>query len=77
MRFFPAFCFSSSFFLARDVPAVTLCQDVLAERFHRFARDDLRADRRLHCDIEHLARYELAHPRGEIPAAVLGRWHGG
>src|SRR4051812_31018987 len=44
----------------RDVAAVTLRRDVLADRLDRFARDDAAADRCLQCDFEHLSRNQLA-----------------
>src|SRR5512142_471310 len=41
--------------LAGDVAAVALRKHVLAHGPHRLARDDIRADRRLDGDLEHLA----------------------
>src|SRR5439155_8913013 len=40
--------------LARDVTAVTFGDDVLAQRAHGLARDDLAVDGRLDRDLEHL-----------------------
>src|ERR1700687_3209258 len=37
---------------ARDVAAIALCGDVLAQRAHGFARDHLAADRRLDRNLE-------------------------
>src|SRR3954449_11724045 len=51
--------------LARDVAAVALGDHVLAHGLDRFARDDLRADRRLDRDLELLARDLLAQPLGQ------------
>src|SRR6185369_10034131 len=42
--------------LARDVAAVAFGQHVLAQRLDALAGDDLRADRRLNRDVEHLPR---------------------
>src|SRR5207253_7636769 len=44
--------------LARDVAAVALGDDVLAQRLDRLARDDLPADRGLDRNVELLARDE-------------------
>ena len=66
MRFLPSFCFSNSFFFARDVAAVALGQHVLAHGFHRLAGDDLAADGRLDRDLELLARDDLLEPLGII-----------
>ena len=49
--------------LARDVAAVALRGDVLADRLHRRARDDAAADRGLDRDVEHLPRHDLLHLR--------------
>src|SRR5215467_87509 len=57
---------------SRDVAAVAFRQHVLAQRFHRLARDDMRAYGRLHRDVEHLPRDQLAHPRDQIPPPVRG-----
>src|SRR5687768_18107711 len=53
--------------LAADVAAVALGEDVLAQRLDRLAGDDAPADRRLDGDLEHLARDQLAHLRGQGP----------
>src|SRR5262245_43847577 len=58
--------------LARDVAAVTLGEHVLAQRLDRLAGDDPAADRRLDRDLEHLPRDQLAHLRGQRPAALVG-----
>src|SRR5258708_1849067 len=56
--------------LARHVAAVALGEHGLAHCLHVLARDDVAADRRLHGDVEHLARDERAHARGEVAAAI-------
>src|ERR1700722_1244099 len=58
--------------LARDVAAVALGQHVLAHRLDAGARDDMAADRRLHRDVEHLARNQFLHLIDQLPAAVVG-----
>src|SRR6185436_10836343 len=65
------FLLFQQFFLARDVAAVALRQHVLAQRLHGFARDDVRADRGLHGDIEHLPWNEFAHARRKLAPTVL------
>src|SRR3954470_22638334 len=40
--------------LSRDIAAVALCGDVLAQRAHGFTSDDLAADRGLDRDHEHV-----------------------
>src|SRR5258706_4593067 len=55
--------------LAGDVAAVALGEHVLPHRLDVFAGDDIRPDGRLHRDVEHLARDEAAHARGELAAA--------
>src|SRR5262245_8842920 len=57
--------------LARDVPAVALREDVLAQRLDRVARDDAAADGRLDRDLEHLPWDELAHLRGQRASARI------
>src|SRR5512143_1215971 len=47
--------------LPGDVAAVALGQHVLAQRLDVLARDDLRADRRLDGNVEHLPRDQRAH----------------
>jgi len=47
IRFFPSFCFSRSFAFARNIAPVTLRRHILAQRPHRFARNDFAADRGL------------------------------
>src|SRR6476661_6907291 len=49
--------------LARDVAAVAFGQHVLAQGLDALAGDDLRADRRLDRDVEHLTRDQRAHLR--------------
>src|SRR6476659_10000737 len=46
--------------LSADVAAVAFREDVLAHRADGLARDDAPADRRLHRDVEHLARDQRA-----------------
>src|SRR6058998_3336712 len=55
--------------LARDVPAVAFRQDVLPQRLHVRARDDLRADGRLDRDLELLAGNQLLHLDRELLAS--------
>src|SRR5687768_6880012 len=59
--------------LPGDVAAVALGEHVLAQRLDRLARDDAIADRGLDRDLEHLPRDQLAHLRGQRPAAIVGR----
>src|SRR5574340_408130 len=56
--------------LAGDVTAVALGEHVLPERLDRLARDDLRADRRLHGDVEHLAGDQRTQLRRDLAPAV-------
>ena len=72
MRFLPSFCFSSSLRLRRQVAAVALGQHVLAQRLHGGARDDVRADGRLHGHFEHLARNQFLHLVDQLAAALIG-----
>src|SRR5687767_3379077 len=58
--------------LARNVSAVALGEHVLTEGLDRLAGDDARANRRLDRHLEHLPRDQLAHLRGEHPAAIVG-----
>src|SRR5208337_1667995 len=55
--------------LSRDIAAIALCGDVLAQRFHVRARDDLGADCGLDRNVEHLAGNELLQFRGKLSAA--------
>src|SRR2546421_4892291 len=57
--------------LARDVAAVALGEDVLAERLDGLARDDLVADGGLYRHFKKLARDELAHALCEEATAGL------
>src|SRR5215208_2586937 len=57
--------------LARDVAAVALGGDVLADRLDRGARDDPAADRRLDRDVEHLPRHDVLHAIAQLDAAVI------
>src|ERR1051325_5671311 len=59
--------------LPRDVTAVALGQDVLADRANRFAGDDPRTHRRLDRDLELLPRDQLAQPRRHPVAVAVGR----
>src|SRR5258708_23255423 len=47
--------------LARDVAAVALCSDVLAQRADGLAGDHLAADRRLDRDLQHVRREQGLH----------------
>src|SRR6202171_1308007 len=50
------------FALTRDVAAVALCGDVLAQRADGLARDHFAADRGLDRDLEHVRRDQFLHP---------------
>src|SRR5271165_1379953 len=56
---------------ARNVSAVALGDDVLADRRDGFARHDLRADRRLDRYLEHLPRNQLPHLRYQRAPAIV------
>src|SRR6185436_11292591 len=58
--------------LARDVAAVAFRGDVLAQRAHGFAGDDLAADRGLDRHLEHVRRNELLELLHHAAAALLG-----
>src|SRR5713226_3241689 len=49
------------FSFTRDIAAVALRGDVLAQRAHGFARDHLAADRRLDRNLEHVRRDQFLH----------------
>src|ERR1019366_868250 len=55
----------------RDIAAVALGGDVLAQRLHGFPRDNLRADPGLNRDFEHLAWNQLAHLFAQSPAPFV------
>src|SRR5436190_9007607 len=57
--------------LARHVAAVELRRDVLAERLDRLPCDHVGADRRLHRDVEELARDRVLEPLDESTAAIM------
>src|SRR5688572_15617548 len=57
--------------LSRDVAAVALGEHVLALRLDRLPRDHARADRRLHRNVEQLARDLLAQLVDERSAAAV------
>ena len=59
IRFLPSFCLSRSLFFRRDVAAVTLGDDVLADGLHRGAGDDPPPDGGLDGDVVLLAGDEL------------------
>src|ERR1700722_17398548 len=56
---------------SRDIAAVTLGGDILAQRPDGFARDNLGADPGLNRDFEHLARDQLAHLFAQRPAPFV------
>src|ERR1700738_2124667 len=60
------------FALARDVAAVALCGDVLAQRAHGFAGDHLAADRGLDRNLEHVRRDQFLHLLDHGAAAAFG-----
>ena len=64
---FPAICV-----LRAQIAAVAFGEHVLAQRFDAGARDDMRTDRGLHRDIEHLARNQLLHLVDQFAAALVG-----
>src|SRR5882762_2568874 len=66
----PRFLLFQQFPFSRYVTAVALREHVLAQRLDGFARDDVRADRRLHGHVEHLPRDQFAHSRDQIAAAI-------
>ena len=70
--FFPFFLFLEKFSLARDVAAVALGEDVLAQRFDGFTGDHAISDRGLQGNFEHLAGDELLHLFHEHFAARVG-----
>ena len=70
MRRLPAFCFSRSFFLTRNIAAVTFRQNVFTQGFDVFAGDNLAADGGLDGDVEHLAWNQFAHFRCQLAASV-------
>src|SRR5690349_1858639 len=57
--------------LAGDVAAVTLRENVFAERFHARASDDLVPNCRLNRDLEQLARNELLQFVGDFAAPLV------
>src|SRR3954469_11930782 len=57
---------------ARDVAAVALGGDVLAQRADGFAGDDLAADRSLDRNHEHVGRDQILHLLDHGAAAALG-----
>jgi len=69
--FLPSFLFLEQLALARDIAAVAFGEHVLAQRLHGGARDDRAADRRLHGDLEHLARDEFVHLVDELAASLV------
>src|ERR1039457_5704705 len=58
--------------LSRDIAAVPLGGDVLAQRLHGFPRDNLGADPGLNRHFEHLAWNQLAHLFAQRPAPFVG-----
>ena len=72
MRFLPSFCFSSSLRLRRDVAAVALGQDVLADGADGFAGNDARADGCLDRHLELLAGNQFAQLLGHHEPVGVG-----
>src|SRR5438046_1652377 len=68
--FLARFLFLEQLFLARHIAAVAFCQHVFTESLDRFARDDLRADRRLDRDVEHLPRNQRTHLRCDFASPM-------
>src|SRR3954470_10717533 len=58
--------------LARDVAAVALGKNILAERLDAGARDDFGSDRRLNRNLEELARNEVLELVGDLAAPLVG-----
>ena len=58
--------------MRRDVAAVALGDDVLAEGLHGRAGDDLGADGRLDGHLEHLPRDDFLELDADVAAAVEG-----
>src|SRR5579883_1355584 len=56
---------------ARNIAAVALGENVFPQRRNRFPGDDLRSDRRLQRNLEHLPRNQLAHPLDQLLSAVI------
>src|SRR5260370_4245398 len=56
---------------AGNVAPVALGKHVLTHRWDGFASDNLRPDRRLDCDLEHLPRAELLHLGPERLATLV------
>src|SRR6478752_9870591 len=56
--FFAGLLFFEQLALARDVATIALGEHIFAQRLHSRARDYVRADRRLHRHLEHLAWYQ-------------------
>src|SRR5882762_9534180 len=65
------FLFFEEFAFARNVAAVALGENVLANRGHRFARDHAAANRGLNRHLKHLPRNQFAQARHQIAAALV------
>src|SRR5262249_30559216 len=78
IRFFPSFCFSSSFRLlmelafSSDISTITLREHIFPDRRDGLPRDDLRTDRRLNHHLKHLPGDDFFHLGGE-DASLRGR----
>src|SRR5215469_2442108 len=59
--------------LTGDVTAVALGEHVLAHSMHRFTSDDLRPDRGLNRNFEHLAGNEFPHLRDQRLSALVSQ----
>src|SRR5688500_8522125 len=57
--------------LARDVAAITLGENVFAQRLHRRASYHLLSDRSLDRDLEQLPRNELLQLVGDLPSPLV------
>src|SRR3989442_10805709 len=55
----------------RNVATVALGEHVFAQCLDALASDDLRADRRLDRNVEHLPRNQRAHLRHDLATAIL------
>src|SRR5690348_2371859 len=69
---FAFFLALEEFSFARDVAAVALREDVLAQRANGFARDDAAADGGLNGHFELLAGNQFAQTRGQFAASFIG-----
>src|SRR5438105_6545876 len=60
------------FAFARNVAAIALGGDILAQRLDGFSRDNLAADRRLHRNLEQMSWNQILELLAHRPAASFG-----